>query len=206
MPSSDSADDHIKKRGLLIPRTKPSDTLKASEEYLQALNEEAPILPTVVSTASVRWTGRDGAPSTDISSRVFEETGLPAPDCRPSAAFKKAEAKKLKRKQIQEAALKIKAGDKCYITLRAYPEYEDECNYPTPIDKTFVLGIYGEVIKGKGRGQIRKLEVPVFKLTHEVDIEWIESWGLQLELPEESKPMSQLWNILTYNIRHNSRR
>ena len=102
--------------------------------------------------------------------------------------------------------MKIKTGDLCYINLRAWPEYEEEYHYPTPLDKTFSIGIYGEEIKGKGRRQIRKLDVPVFKLTHEVDIDWIETWGLQLALPDECKPLSYLRNTLTDNYRHCSRR
>lgn len=70
---------------------------------------------------------------------------------------------------------------------------EKEYKYPTPIDKSFAIGIYEEVVSGKGRRQIRKLDVPVFKLTHEVDIDWIETWGLQLALPDEGKPFKAVY-------------
>ena len=197
MPSSDSAEAHVEQRGLLVPFLKElflsagcTDSGSVFQS-LQATSEESTVLPTVLSTASVRWSGREGERNAVPYSRVYEETGIPAPDSRPSAASKRAEAKQLKRKQNIEAALRIKAGDQCYINLRAWPEYEEEYNYPSPLDKTFALGVYGGVVKGKGRMQIRKLDVPVFKISHEVDVDWIETWGLHSTLPDEGKPFTR---------------
>ena len=66
-----------------------------------------------------------------------------------STKRKKATASNIKHQAKPKAAVKVKAGDQCYINLRAWPEYEEEYNYPSPLDKTFALGVYGGGGKGK---------------------------------------------------------
>ena len=169
MPQSDNVDDYISKFPLFVPFAKtlfsapaivniPTTLAKRSSEI-----DEAELLPSVCTTASVKWSGRDGeGASHSVSARVDLASGLPAPDARESAASKKAADKRNKRKQQQNAAEGVKAGDKCYINLRAWPEYHEEWLYPSPIEKTFVLGVYGDVMSGKGRRRLRKLVVPAF--------------------------------------------
>lgn len=198
MPSSDSARDYVEKQGLFVPFAEQLFSGSGSPQFnnfrgdsaTDVVAKDSDLLPTVCSTASVRWTGRAAEFVGDMTARVMEDTGLPAEDARPSAASRAANRKRARRQQVMEAVSRIKFGDKCYVNLLAWPEYEDEYPYPSPVEMTFVEAVYGDVIKGKGRRQLRKISVPVFDISHEVDVEWIETWGVHFIAPEGSKSIT----------------
>ena len=193
MPQSDDVNEYIQKFPLFVPFSKILfSAIVVNTQTIQAnvspAMDESVLLPSVSTTASVKWSGRIGEEAIhSVTARVDAATGLPAADVRESAAAKKAADKRNKRKQQQSAAEGVKAGDKCFINLKAWPEYCEEWLYPSPIEKTFVEGIYGDIVRGKGRRQKRKLTVPVFNYEYEVDIDWIIEWGVNFEVPEEGK-------------------
>lgn len=194
MPQSDDVNEYVQKFPLFVPFSKvlfaaPIVNIQASKSKISsAIDESELLLPSVSTTASVKWSGRIGEEAVNIiSARVEIATGLPAPDARESAAAKKAAEKRNKRKQLQNAAEGVNAGDKCYINLQAWPEYREEWLYDSPIEKTFVQGIYGGIVSGKGRRQKRKLNVPVFNYEYNVDFDWITEWGVNFDVPEGGK-------------------
>ena len=193
MPHSDNIHDHISLNGLFVPFEKclfGDSVNRVIDPFRSRLdaqaNEDAnlKLLPTVRSTDSVLWTGRDendAQPS--MHAREEVETGLPAQDCRPNAASRRATERKRQRCKISN----IRDGDSIFINLSAWPEYNDEWPYASPKDSTYVVGIYGKTIV-KRKKQLRQLHVPAFDWNYEVGDQWIEDFGLMYELPDQGEP------------------
>ena len=71
---------------------------QTTQANVSSAKEESLLLPSVTTTASVKWSGRIGEEAIhSVSARVDTTTGLPAPDVRESAAAKKAADKRNKR-------------------------------------------------------------------------------------------------------------
>ena len=158
MPQSDSVEEYIAQRGLFVPFSKLLFNGQASllesistPESFSGLTSEHNLLPAVCSTASAKWSGRENDRATESCARIDIITGEPAADCNPNAAAKRKEIKQKKRKQILDDIANIVAGEECYINLAAWPEYHEEWLYASPMEKTFVKGIYGAIAGGKGR-------------------------------------------------------
>ena len=204
MPQSDSVEDFIAQRGLFVPFSKELFTDQpciqsrslTSTINLNDIESEDFLLPAVCTTASAMWVGRenDRAP-VETCARRDKCTGEPAADSNPSAAAKRSESRRAKRRQLLDDISSITAGRECYINSAAWTEYLDEWLYPSPLEKTFVKGIYGELVRGTGRKLKRHIDIPVFKFSYEVDNDWIETWGVQFQLPDDCK----LSNISTYS-------
>ena len=192
MPMNDDVYAHIKSRGLFVPFEKHifgdsvnrilNSPLAIMDEAQFARQYDSNLLPTVVTTESVQWSGRGDR---DVSkpanhARLDIETGLPAQDCRPNAASKRANERKRKKDEIANQISSICEGDEIFINLRAWPEYDEEWPYDTQIENTYVKGIYGKTTSG---GKKRRPSVPTFKLKYTVDKDWIEEHGLVFELP-----------------------
>ena len=147
MPASDDANDFVAERGLFVPfsdqlfagRGAAVDEFRA-DSTASTTSNDADLLPTVCSTASVKWTGRAGDKVGDVTARVVEDTGLPAEDARPSAASRAAQRKLKRRQQVMEAASTVKTGTKCFVNLLAWDEYKDEYPYPSPVESNFCRG------------------------------------------------------------------
>ena len=75
----------------------------------------------------------------------------------------------------------MKDGDKIFINLSAWPEYEDERPYASPEETTYVIGVYGKTVMRRGK-RMRKMCVPVCEFNYEVDDEGIH------DLPIQGKP------------------
>ena len=194
MPRNDNVHDHISLNGLFVPFEKrlfgddinrlindPNDQL--IDAPMDAF-DCAKLIPTVRTTDCVLWSGRDGDEGKASNyAREDIETGLPALDCKPNAASRRAMGRKRKREQVS----KIKDGDKIFINLSAWPEYEDEWPYASPKETTYVVGVYGKTVVKRGQ-HLRKMRVPVFEFNYEVDDEWIQDYGLVYDLPIQGKP------------------
>ena len=194
MPRSDNVHDHIRLNGLFVPFEKRlfGDSINpVIGHYISPFDEQAnevansKLLPTVRSTDSVLWTGRNGddaVPSKHAREEV--ETGQPAQDCRPNAASRRATERKRKRRDIS----KICEGDKIFINLSAWPEYDDDWPYDSEKASTYVVGVYGKTIL-KRKKELRELHVPAFEWKYEVGNPWIEDYGLLYELPSQGEPI-----------------
>ena len=198
MPLSDDVHEHIRSRGLFVPFEKLlfrdnidrffNNAAIVMGETISQNRNECNLLPTVITTDAVQWSGRDNDSSKPAASaRLDIKTGLPAQDCRPNAASKRADERKRKRNEISNQTSHICEGDVIFINLSAWPEYEDEWPYDSPIATTYVKGVYGIKVSARGKGkQIkRKLSVPAFNRDYTVDRDWIENYGLVFELPVE---------------------
>lgn len=207
MPRNDSVHDHIRLNGLFVPFEKRlfGDDINRlindpNNQLIDARMDAfdfAKLLPTVRATDSVLWSGRDGDEGKASNyAREDVESGQPALDCKPNAASRR----KMERKRKRDEALKIKNGDKIFINLSAWPEYEDGWPYATPKETTYVVGVYGKTVRRKGE-QMRKMRVPVFEWSYEVDDEWIQDYGLVYDLPIKGKPKY----VFTFDILMNCR-
>ena len=194
MPLNDNVHEHVSLNGLFVPFEKRlfgdnvngliCDPYKSIMDAQTNRIDDSKLLPTVRTTDSVLWAGRDqfGRKASSKYAREEVESGLPAQDCRPNAASRRTMERKRKKAEISN----ICDGDKIFINLSAWPEYDDEWPYATPRAHTYVVGVYGRRVMRR-RTQKRKLHVPAFEWNYEVDDEWIEEFGLIHELPIEGK-------------------
>ena len=193
MPCNDNVHDHISLNGLFVPFEKRlfgddinrliNDPITQQIDAWTNAFDCAKLLPTVRTTDSVLWSGREGDEWKASSyAREDAQTGQPAFDCKPNAATRR----KMERKRKRDEALKIKDGDKIFINLSAWPEYEDEWPYTSPKESTYVVGVYGKAVMKRGK-QLRKMSVPAFDYNYEVDAWWIQDYGLVYDLPSQGK-------------------
>ena len=193
MPRSDNVYDHIRLNGLFVPFEKRLfgdsliRTIDPCKSPVDAQLNEGPnikLLPTVRSTDSVLWAGRDDNEAQPCKyARVEVESGQPAQDCRPNAASRRAMERERKKCEVSN----IRVGDKIFINLSAWPEYEDEWPYDSPKASTYVVGVYGKAFM-KRKKELRELHVPAFEWNYEVGNQWIQDFGLVYELPNQGEP------------------